>query len=148
MKIVIIGAPLSGKSSLLDELREEGHNVFQPDRFIAGSYKKGNEAYKRILEVFGPEFVNEVEVILLLEPAWTTDWISDEGRKKLMAYGISPPVEKTTDTSFINGRTPEIQCPVCKSFRTTMISRFGSTACKSLYKCEDCLEPFDYFKCH
>ncbi|MBC7885986.1 MAG: phenylacetate-CoA oxygenase subunit PaaJ [Saprospiraceae bacterium] len=91
---------------------------------------------------------SHVNVISLLEPAWTTDWISDTGRKKLMAYGISPPVQKTTDSSFLSGKSPIVQCPVCKSFNTEMISRFGSTPCKSLYKCLECLEPFDYFKCH
>lgn len=91
---------------------------------------------------------NNVEVISLLEPTWTTDWISDLGRKQLMDYGISPPAEKTTDPSFLKGEAPSVQCPQCKSFDTEMISRFGSTACKSLYKCKSCLEPFDYFKCH
>ena len=91
---------------------------------------------------------DNVEVVSLLEPTWTTDWITEEGRQKLMTYGITPPAEKTTDHSFITGVRPKVQCPVCKSFHTEMISRFGSTACKSLYKCLDCLEPFDYFKCH
>ena len=92
--------------------------------------------------------LNNVEVVSKLEPIWTTDWITEEGRAKLKAYGIAPPVEKTTDPSFLSGQTPAIQCPQCSSFNTSMISRFGSTACKSLYKCHDCLEPFDYFKCH
>jgi len=91
---------------------------------------------------------NNVEVISLLEPTWTTDWISELGRQQLMEYGISPPAEKTTDPSFLKGEAPSVQCPQCKSFDTEMISRFGSTACKSLYKCKSCLEPFDYFKCH
>ncbi len=91
---------------------------------------------------------NNVEVISLLEPTWTTDWISELGRQQLMEYGISPPAEKTTDPSFLKGVAPSVQCPQCKSFDTEMISRFGSTACKSLYKCKSCLEPFDYFKCH
>jgi len=89
-----------------------------------------------------------VEVISQLEPAWTTDWITKEGRQKLMDYGISPPAENTGDVSFLKGSAPKVQCPQCKSFHTELISRFGSTACKALYKCKDCLEPFDYFKCH
>ncbi len=89
-----------------------------------------------------------VEVFLLLEPAWTTDWITKEGRQKLMDYGISPPAENTGDVSFLKGSAPKVQCPQCKSYHTEIISRFGSTACKALYKCKDCLEPFDYFKCH
>ncbi|MBK8346403.1 MAG: phenylacetate-CoA oxygenase subunit PaaJ [Saprospiraceae bacterium] len=91
---------------------------------------------------------DNVEVITLLEPAWTTDWITEEGRKKLMDYGISPPSQRSSDTSFLSGIAPVVQCPQCKSTHTEMISRFGSTACKALYKCKDCLEPFDYFKCH
>ncbi len=89
-----------------------------------------------------------VEVISQLEPAWTTDWITKDGRQKLMDYGISPPAEKTGDVSFLHCDSPKVQCPQCKSYHTELISRFGSTACKSLYKCKDCLEPFDYFKCH
>jgi ring-1,2-phenylacetyl-CoA epoxidase subunit PaaD len=100
---------------------------------------------KAALQEYG---FDNVEVISLLEPTWTTDWISELGRQQLMEYGISPPAEKTTDPSFLKGVAPSVQCPQCKSFDTEMISRFGSTACKSLYKCKSCLEPFDYFKCH
>ncbi len=82
-----------------------------------------------------------------ISPAWTTDWMSEAGRKKLEDYGIAPPAEATTDKSFITGVSKRIRCPRCKSENTQMISRFGSTACKSLYKCDDCLETFDYFKC-
>jgi len=89
-----------------------------------------------------------VDVKLILDPAWTTDWITKEGRQKLFEYGIAPPAESTTDSSFLSGKTPDVQCPQCKSKNTILISRFGSTACKSMYKCNDCLEPFDYFKCH
>ena len=89
-----------------------------------------------------------VEVVSQLEPAWTTDWITKDGRQKLMDYGISPPAEKTGDVSFLHCDSPKVQCPQCKSYHTELISRFGSTACKALYKCKDCLEPFDYFKCH
>lgn len=92
--------------------------------------------------------ITDCEVISLLEPTWTTDWITDEGRKKLMDYGISPPAEQSNDTSFLTGKSPVVQCPQCKSVNTELVSRFGSTACKALYKCKDCLEPFDYFKCH
>jgi len=90
----------------------------------------------------------DVEVVTLIEPIWTTDWITERGKQKLMEYGISPPAQKSTDSSFLEGATPTVVCPQCKSIHTTMISRFGSTACKSLYKCNECLEPFDYFKCH
>src|SRR5690606_18613988 len=88
------------------------------------------------------------KVTTVLSPAWTTDWISEAGREKLKAYGIAPPVEETTDKSALFAPERKIQCPRCDSFNTTMISQCGSTACKALYKCNDCLEPFDYFKCH
>jgi len=100
---------------------------------------------KSVLEEYG--FYN-AEVVLVMEPVWTTDWITEEGRKKLLDYGISPPAERSTDSTFLSGKAPVVICPQCKSEKTEMISRFGSTACKSLYKCTDCLEPFDYFKCH
>lgn len=100
---------------------------------------------KSVLEDYG---INQVEIVTLIEPVWTTDWISDEGRKKMMEYGISPPTQTTTDTDFLTGKHPVVICPQCKSTDTQLVSRFGSTACKSLYKCNHCLEPFDYFKCH
>lgn len=92
--------------------------------------------------------IHNVEVIQSLHPIWTTDWISEDGKRKLEEYGIAPPVEKTTDRSFINGEKKTVPCPQCKSTNTEMVSLFGSTACKAFYKCLDCLEPFDYFKCH
>jgi ring-1,2-phenylacetyl-CoA epoxidase subunit PaaD len=80
-------------------------------------------------------------------PAWTSDWLSMEARQKLQDYGIAPPEESTTDKSFLTNRPKQITCPRCKSKNTVMVSQFGSTACKALYKCNDCLEAFDYFKC-
>ena len=68
-----------------------------------------------------------------IKPAWTTDWITSEGLQKMEAYGIAP--------------TPTVKCPRCKSLKTELVSAHGSTACKSLYKCQSCLEPFEYFKC-
>lgn len=90
--------------------------------------------------------VPEVEVKLTLAPAWTTDWITDEGRRKLKEYGIAPP-DKTADIRTLKGGSPEVECPQCGSKNTVMLSNFGSTACKALWKCNDCLEPFDQFKC-
>jgi ring-1,2-phenylacetyl-CoA epoxidase subunit PaaD len=89
----------------------------------------------------------EPHVETKISPAWTTDWISKKGLDNLEAYGIAPPNEVTSDKSFITGKTKNVRCPQCKSLNTAMISQFGSTACKALYKCEDCLEVFDYFKC-
>ncbi|MBK9257201.1 MAG: phenylacetate-CoA oxygenase subunit PaaJ [Saprospiraceae bacterium] len=91
---------------------------------------------------------SNTEVISVLDPEWTTDWISEAGRTKLREYGIAPPAQKTSDKSYLTGKSPVVACPLCKSENTEMISHFGSTPCKSLYKCLDCLEPFDYFKCH
>ena len=90
-----------------------------------------------------------VEVKTILSPAWTTDWMSEKGKEKLMTYGIAPPkpvpVVCTPDAF---QEEEAIQCPHCNSYHTKLISRFGATACKALYKCEDCKEPFEYFKCH
>lgn len=90
--------------------------------------------------------VPEVDVKLTLSPAWTTDWITDEGKRKLKEYSIAPP-EKTADIRALKGNLPVVQCPQCNSKNTVMLSLFGSTACKALWKCNDCLEPFDQFKC-
>lgn len=89
----------------------------------------------------------EVKVKMVYSPAWTTDWLSDEAKLKLQKYGIAPPEESTTDKSFITGKHKTVTCPRCKSKNTMLISQFGSTACKALYKCNECLETFDYFKC-
>lgn len=87
-----------------------------------------------------------VKIKTVLHPAWTTDWMSEKGKEKLQAYGIAPPQYQLSSSQLFS--TPEnIICPLCKSTHTVLISEFGSTACKSLYKCKDCLEPFDYFKC-
>jgi ring-1,2-phenylacetyl-CoA epoxidase subunit PaaD len=97
-------------------------------------------------------------VQVVLDPAWTTDWISEEGAKKLKAYGIAPPSHKVNclgsngasaggaDTVFPLTFTPAIACPRCNSKRTENLSEFGSTPCKALYRCLNCQEPFDYFK--
>jgi len=92
--------------------------------------------------------IDNVEVIQSLNPIWTTDWITEDGKRKLKEYGIAPPVEQTTDKSFINGEKKIVPCPQCESKNTELVSLFGSTACKAFYKCLDCKEPFDYFKCH
>lgn len=81
-----------------------------------------------------------------LSPAWTTDWITEEGKRKLENYGIAPPVDEV-DKSVLFGKPPIVPCPNCKKTNTKLISQFGSTACKAHYQCQVCLEPFDYFKC-
>ncbi len=90
--------------------------------------------------------IADFEVKQVLAPAWTTDWISDAGKAKLKAYGIAPP-ENTADIRALKGAQPIVECPQCGSKDTVMISPFGSTACKALWKCKDCMEPFDQFKC-
>ncbi|MGU3575997.1 1,2-phenylacetyl-CoA epoxidase subunit PaaD [Brucellaceae bacterium C25G] len=89
-----------------------------------------------------------------LSPAWTTDWLTDEAREKLRAYGITPPVDGTAADGVLldrarslSGANMTISCPRCSSINTEKISQFGSTPCKASYRCKDCLEPFDYFKC-
>lgn len=84
----------------------------------------------------------KVKVTSVLSPAWTTDWMSEEGKVKLKEYGIAPPSKSTGVAN------PVVECPQCHSSNTKPISEFGSTACKALYQCNDCKEPFDYFKCH
>ncbi|XKH59974.1 phenylacetate-CoA oxygenase subunit PaaJ [Halomonas sediminis] len=82
-----------------------------------------------------------------LSPAWTTDWLTEAGREKLRAYGIAPPVGSASKHSLVGQADPVVPCPLCGSEATERVSEFGSTACKALYRCRDCLEPFDYFKC-
>lgn len=84
---------------------------------------------------------SKIKITSVLSPAWTTDWMSEAGKEKLKAYGIAPP---WSDAS--SDHVPE--CPQCHSSNTKLLSEFGSTACKALYQCQDCKEPFDYFKCH
>lgn len=91
--------------------------------------------------------LDEVTVETVLTPAWTTDWMSENGKKKLEEYGIAPPEEGTEDKSTLFGKQKSVKCPQCGSRDTKMLSQFGSTACKSLYQCNSCKEIFDYFKC-
>lgn len=89
----------------------------------------------------------DISIETIYSPAWTTDWITPEAKEKLKAYGIAPPEHTSEDKSWITGKPKIVRCPQCKSSNTKLISQFGSTACKALYQCLDCLEPFDYFKC-
>lgn len=88
----------------------------------------------------------KIKITHRLSPAWTTDWMTEEGKEKLKAYGIAPPVSKTFDKNYLENLP--VQCPRCQSMNTKLISQFGATACKAIYQCNDCKEPFDYFKCH
>jgi ring-1,2-phenylacetyl-CoA epoxidase subunit PaaD len=93
------------------------------------------------------EGYSDVKITTIYSPAWTTDWISEEAKEKLRLYGIAPPEKTSADKNVLFGKKSTVKCPQCKSENTEMKSQFGSTACKSLYQCKDCLEPFDYFKC-
>ena len=103
--------------------------------------------------------VAKVTLVNQLAPAWTTDWMSEAGKAKLKGYGIAPPQQQVIDISGLRSGTAggvkrqpmpklEVICPNCGSTHTQLTSQFGSTPCKALYKCLDCREPFDYFKCH
>ncbi len=93
--------------------------------------------------------LNKIAIKTVLSPAWTTEWMSEKGKEKLKAFGIAPPqAMQAVCTPDAFAAEEAIQCPHCNSYHTKLISRFGSTACKALYQCEDCKEPFDYFKCH
>jgi ring-1,2-phenylacetyl-CoA epoxidase subunit PaaD len=83
-----------------------------------------------------------------LSPAWTTDWMSEEGKQKLKAFGIAPPNPKQQFCTTEMFQQEAVQCPRCNSYHTELVSQFGSTACKSMYRCLDCKEAFDHFKCH
>ena len=83
----------------------------------------------------------------ILAPAWTTDWITPRGRARLEEYGIAAPLEALADKQALLDGAKIVPCTRCGSTNTKMISQFGSTACKALFQCEECLEPFDYFKC-
>lgn len=91
--------------------------------------------------------VDKLRLERRLSPPWTTAWLSDEGRRKLRDYGIAPPSEAVAARIAGLKGTPTVACPRCRSTRTRRVSQFGSTPCKANYACEDCLEPFDYFKC-
>jgi len=106
------------------------------------------------MDVIGDDIISafnqnglKAKVELVLSPAWTTDWITAEGRKALEKYGIASPLSADADKEALLGNKKIVKCPQCGSLNTKLVSQFGSTACKALFQCDDCLEPFDYFKC-
>ncbi len=90
--------------------------------------------------------VENVVVEEVLSPPWTTDWMSEEGKRKLKEFGIAPPQYRSKENPLEEDAV--VPCPQCNSENTELVSQFGSTSCKALYKCKSCLEPFDYFKCY
>lgn len=99
-----------------------------------------------IIETLHKKDIDNVKVDLVYHPAWTTDWINESARLKLKRYGIAPPQYSMCSNGLATDKL--VFCPRCNSKDTEVISKFGSTACKALYKCNSCKEPFDYFKCH
>ena len=91
---------------------------------------------------------DEVEVRLVLSPAWTTDWMTEAGKTKLAAYGIAPPSGRAAVSTGPIRLSLSVRCPRCGSLDTREVSHFGSTSCKALFECRACLEPFDHFKVH
>lgn len=103
----------------------------------------------RIRMLLAEKGIAATEVRTVLSPAWTTDWMTEKGKQALKAYGIAPPnpvQQVCTPEAFV--LEENVTCPHCGASATTQVSRFGSTACKALYQCDVCKEPFDYFKCH
>ena len=108
-----------------------------------------------VTEALHAHGLEQVRLVSQLSPAWTTDWMSEAGKLALKDYGIAPPAQQVIDISGLHagvkrGPAPvfKVACPLCGSNHTQLTSQFGSTPCKALYKCLDCREPFDYFKCH
>jgi ring-1,2-phenylacetyl-CoA epoxidase subunit PaaD len=90
----------------------------------------------------------DVEVRTVLSPAWTTDWMTEDGRRKLRDYGIAPPERRPAGPVLVQLGPPRLTCPQCGSADTEELSRFGSTSCKSMWRCRTCREPFDHFRAH
>ena len=90
--------------------------------------------------------IEDAQVRTVLSPAWTSEWLSDQGRRKLAEYGIAPPQHGTSRRALFG--IEAVSCPRCGSGDTAQLAEFGSTSCKALWRCNSCREPFDYFKCH
>jgi len=105
------------------------------------------------MELMQKGFSN-IKIKQQLSPAWTTDWMTEKGKAQLKAYGIAPPQTRSDGppsdriSKMLFNDEVMVECPQCHSKNTKLLSQFGSTACKALYQCQDCKEPFDYFKCH
>ena len=99
-----------------------------------------------VVEALRERGVEKVSIRRVLSPAWTTDWITADARERLRAYGIAPPAGGASRREMLHGDRP-VACPRCGATDTQVVSEFGSTACKAAWRCNDCLEPFEYFKC-
>ena len=123
---------------ILQDIRLEGDSVIVVITPTYSGCPAMREIRQDVSRVLNDAGYDKVLLETRLAPAWTTDWMTPEGAQKLHDYGIAPPQA---------GNKGEVKCPLCGSGNSSLISEFGSTACKALYKCNDCLEPFDYFKC-
>ena len=101
---------------------------------------------KSVVDALNERGIEDVVIKRVLSPPWTTDWISEAGREKLRSYGIAPPEPGASKRALLHGER-SIACPRCGATDTELVSEFGSTACKASYKCRECLEPVEYFKC-
>lgn len=101
---------------------------------------------KSVIDALREHGIRDVAIDRVMSPPWTTDWISETGLNKLRDYGIAPPLPRSSKRELLQGKR-DIACPRCQSSNTERVSEFGSTACKASYKCRECLEPFEYFKC-
>ncbi len=99
-----------------------------------------------IVAILQENGIESVSLKRVLSPPWTTDWISDSGKNKLREYGIAPPNQAMSKRELLTG-SRTVTCPRCNADKTSLVSEFGSTPCKASYKCDECLEPFEYFKC-
>jgi len=120
------------------------HVIITPTYSGCPAMRTIEDDIEEVLQEYG---VTNYEITTVLSPAWTTDWMTDAAREKLSGEGIAPPQKGSADKGLLMGRLRDVKCPRCGSTDTSMLSQFGSTACKALYRCETCLEPFDYFKC-
>ena len=125
-------------------ITENGYNVILTPTYTGCPAMTQIE--QDILGLLVRENIAPAKVTTVLDPAWTTDWMTEEAKGKLRNYGIAPPQHSACNLGVFADNT--ITCPLCNSTDTGLISRFGSTPCKALYKCNYCLEPFEYFKCH
>ena len=119
-----------------DEDKKKWHVVITPTYSGCPAMKAIEED---IIEVLAELQVKNVVVDTVLSPPWTTDWMTDEAREKLRSTGIAPPEKGSADKGLLMGKVKDIACPRCASTNTIMVSQFGTTACKALYKCGDCL---------
>ncbi len=132
---------------IVREVREDGGNlevIITPTYTGCPATRQIEQDVRLALDKGGFE---DSALNICLSPAWTTDWITERGRAQLKEFGIAPPEGTAGGKRALFGGDRNVQCPRCASRETEMVSEFGSTACKSLWRCCSCREPFDYFKC-